>query len=104
MNYLLQPKKYQSLMSDAGSRAIMDKTIAFFEKMGKTKITEDFNKKVWYREFVDFMGQEQIFAKLLTPSQYGGGDPDCRWDTARNSEFSELLAFLRPGLLVLFSG
>ena len=102
MNYLLQPKKYKSLMSDAGSRAIMDKTIAFFEKMGKTKITEDYNKKVWYREFVDFMGKEQIFAKLLTPSQYGGGDPDCRWDTARNSEFSELLAFYGLGYWYCF--
>jgi hypothetical protein len=38
MNYLLQPKKYRSLMSDEGSKAIMDKTIAFFEKMGKPKI------------------------------------------------------------------
>ncbi len=32
MNYLLQPKKYQSLMADKGSKAIMDKTINFFEK------------------------------------------------------------------------
>ena len=38
MNYLLQPEKYRSLMSDEGSKAIMDKTIAFFEKMGKPKI------------------------------------------------------------------
>ena len=102
MNYLLQPKKYQSLMSDKGSKAIMDKTIAFFEKMGKTRITEDYNKKVWYREFVDFIGKEQIFAKLLTPSQYGGGDPDCRWDTARNSEYSELLAFYGLGYWYCF--
>ena len=102
MNYLLQPKKYQSLMSDEGSKAIMDKTIAFFEKMGKTRITEDYNKKVWYREFVDFIGKEQIFAKLLTPSQYGGGDPDCRWDTARNSEYSELLAFYGLGYWYCF--
>ncbi|HQL01296.1 MAG TPA: hypothetical protein PK090_11025 [Smithellaceae bacterium] len=43
MNYLLQPKKYQSLMSDAGSRAIMDKTIAFFEAIGKAKLTDDFH-------------------------------------------------------------
>ncbi|MCK7467281.1 MAG: hypothetical protein MZU91_03415 [Desulfosudis oleivorans] len=35
MNFLLQPKKYKSLMADEGSKAIMDKTIAFFEKMGK---------------------------------------------------------------------
>jgi len=102
MNYLLQPKKYQSLMSDKGSQAIMDKTIVFFEKMGKIRLTEDFNKKVWYREFIDFIAKEQIFAKLLTPSHYGGGDPDCRWDTARNSEYSELLAFYGLGYWYCF--
>ncbi|MGB5218571.1 MAG: acyl-CoA dehydrogenase family protein [Smithella sp.] len=102
MNYLVQPKKYKSLMADKGSQAIMDKTIAFFEKFGKTRLTEDFNKKTWYREFVDFIGKEQIFAKLLTPSQYGGGDPDCRWDTARNSEYSELLAFYGLGYWYCF--
>ncbi|MGD0278296.1 MAG: acyl-CoA dehydrogenase family protein [Smithella sp.] len=102
MNYLLQPKKYQSLMADKGSKDIMDKTIAFFEKFGKTRLTEDFNKKIWYREFIDFIGKEQIFAKLLTPSQYGGGDPDCRWDTARNSEYSELLAFYGLGYWYCF--
>lgn len=102
MNYLVQPKKYQSLMADKGSQAIMDKTIAFFEKMGKERLLDDYNKKVWYREFVDFIGKEQIFAKLLTPSQYGGGDPDCRWDTARNSEYSELLAFYGLGYWYCF--
>jgi acyl-CoA dehydrogenase len=102
MNYLMQPKKYQSLMADKGSKDIMDKTVAFFEKFGKTKLTEDFNKKVWYREFVDFIAKEQIFAKLLTPSQYGGDDPDCRWDTARNSEYSELLAFYGLGYWYCF--
>jgi acyl-CoA dehydrogenase len=102
MNYLLQPKKYRSLMADEGTRAIMEKTIAFFETMGKTRLTEDFNKKVWYREFVDFIGKEQIFAKLLTPSRYGGGDPDCRWDTARNNDYSELLAFYGLGYWYCF--
>ena len=102
MNYLLQPKKYKSLMADKGSQAIIDKTIAFFEGLGKTRLTEDFNKKVWYREFIDFIAKEQIFAKLLTPKQYGGGDPDCRWDTARNSEYSELLAFYGLGYWYCF--
>jgi len=102
MNYLLQPKKYKTLMADKGSKTIMDKTIAFFEKMGKTRLTEDFNKKVWYREFIDFIAKEQIFAKLLTPKQYAGGDPDCRWDTARNSEYSELLAFYGLGYWYCF--
>lgn len=102
MNYLLQPKKYQSFMAEKGSRDIMDKTVAFFEKMGKERLLDDYNKKTWYREFVDFIGKEQIFAKLLTPSQYGGGDPDCRWDTARNSEYSELLAFYGLGYWYCF--
>ncbi len=101
-NDLIQPKKFKSLMADEGSRAIMDKTISFFENMGKTRLIEDFNKRVWYREFLDFLKKEQIFAKLLTPKEYAGGDPDCRWDTARNSEYSELLAFYGFGYWYCF--
>jgi len=102
MNYLIQPKKYKSLMADEGSRSIMDKTIGFFEQMGKTRLLDDYNKKVWYREFVDFIGKEQIFAKLLTPKEYADGDPDCRWDTCRNGEYSELLAFYGLGYWYCF--
>jgi acyl-CoA dehydrogenase len=102
MNHLLQPKKYKSLMADEGSRAIMNNTIAFFEKMGKARVLDDYSKKVWYSEFVAFIGKEQIFAKLLTPKEYAGGDPDCRWDTARNSEYAELLAFYGLGYWYCF--
>jgi acyl-CoA dehydrogenase len=102
MNFLIQPKKYKSLMVDEGSRALMEKTIDFFEKMGKRRLLDDYNKKVWYKEFVDFIGKEQIFAKLLTPKEYADGDPDCRWDTARNSEYSELLAFYGLGYWYCF--
>jgi acyl-CoA dehydrogenase len=102
MNFLLQPKKHKSRMADEGSRAIMEKTVAFFENMGKERLLDDYNKKVWYREFIDFLGREQIFAKLLTPKEYGGGDPDCRWDTARNNEYSELLAFYGLGYWYCF--
>ena len=102
MNFLIQPKKYQCLMADEGSRAIMDKTVAFFETMGKERLLDDYNKKIWYKEFVDFIGKEQIFAKLLTPKEYADGDPDCRWDTARNSEYSELLAFYGLGYWYCF--
>ena len=102
MNFLLNPKDYKTLMKDEGSRAIMEKTIAFFEKMGKTKLLDDYNKKVWYREFVDFIKEERIFSKLLTPAEYSEGDPDCRWDSARNSEYSELLAFYGLGYWYCF--
>ncbi len=101
-NFLVQPREYKSLIADAGSRAIMEKTIAFFENMGKTRLTEDFNRHVWYREFLDFLKKEQVFAKLLTPREYAAGDPDCRWDTARNSEYSELLAFYGFGYWYCF--
>jgi len=102
MNYLLQPKKYRSLMADPGSRAIMDKTITFFENMGKSRLLDDYTKKVWYSEFVEFIGRERILAKLLTPRQYADGDTDYRWDTARNSEYAELLAFYGLGYWYCF--
>jgi len=102
MNYLLQPKNYRSLMADEGSRAIMDKTIGFFETMGKVRLLEDYNKKIWYREFIEFIARERIFSKLLTPKAYADGDPDCRWDSARNSEYSELLAFYGLGYWYCF--
>ncbi|MBN2283860.1 MAG: acyl-CoA dehydrogenase [Deltaproteobacteria bacterium] len=98
----MQPKKYRTLTGDAGFQAMLDKTVTFFETMGKERLLDDYNKKVWYREFVDFIGREQIFAKLLTPIEYAGGDPDCRWDTARNNEFSELLAFYGLGYWYCF--
>ena len=102
MNFLIQPKKYKSLQADSGSRTMMEKTIAFFEGMGKKRLLDDYTKKVWYREFVDFIGRERIFSKLLTPKAYAQGDEDCRWDTARNCEYSELLSFYGLGYWYCF--
>lgn len=89
-------------MVDENSRTIMTKTIQFFETMGKTRLLEDFNKKVWYKEFIDFIKKERIFSKLLTPKTYCDGDSDCRWDTARNNAYSELLAFYGLGYWYCF--
>lgn len=97
MNFLMQPKKYRNPQWDEGTQAIFDKTIAFFEERGKKRVLDGYIRKEWDQEFVDFIGRERIFAKLLTPSQYGDGDPDCRWDTARNCEYSELLSFYSHG-------
>jgi acyl-CoA dehydrogenase len=102
MNFLLQPKKFKSLMSDEGSRVLLEKTIAFFENMGKQRLLDDYNKKIWYREFIDFLARERVFFKLLTPKEYAEGDPEARWDTARNSEYSELLAFYGLGYWYCF--
>ena len=74
------------------SREIMLKTLEFFEKKGLASIKEDDRKKVWYREYLDFIKENKIFATLLTPSRYSD-DPDARWDTYRNCEFNEIIGF-----------
>jgi len=89
---LLNPKdnKYEHL--DERSREIMMKTIEFFENRGKKKLKKDYNDRVWYSDFLDFVKENRIFATLLTPSQYSE-DPDTRWDTARICDFNEILGF-----------
>ncbi len=90
---LLNPKKHVSACPDERSREIMQKTIDFFETKGKTNLKRDDHDRVWYADFLEFVKKEKIFAELLTPSNYGLGDPDYRWDTWRNCEFNEILAF-----------
>ena len=90
-------------MSDKGSKAIMDKTIAFFEKMGKTQNHGRLQQKGLVPGVCRFhRPRSRYLPSCLTPSQYGGGDPDCRWDTARNSEYTELLAFYGLGYWYCF--
>ena len=88
---LLNPKQHSRPYRDERSRQIMLKTIDFFERKGKRKLKEDDRERVWYADFLDFQREEKLFATLLTPAGYG--DADCRWDTWRNCEFNEILAF-----------
>jgi acyl-CoA dehydrogenase len=88
---LLNPKQHVRPYRDERSRQVMLKTIEFFERKGKRKLKEDDRERVWYADFLDFQREEKLFAILLTPAGYG--DPDCRWDTWRNCEFNEILAF-----------
>jgi len=90
---LLNPKHYQREHADEESRQLVEKTIAFFENKGLRRIKEDDQSMVWYQDFLDFVREEQVFAKLLTPAAYGEGDPCRRWDMWRISEFNEVLAF-----------
>jgi acyl-CoA dehydrogenase len=92
---LLNPKKHNRYYPDERSREVMLKTIQFFESKGKTKLKVDDRECVWYSDFLDFQKEEKIFATLLTPSTYGG--EGYRWDTWRNCEFNEILAFYGLG-------
>jgi acyl-CoA dehydrogenase len=88
---LLNPNRHDRYYPDQHSKEIMRKTIAFFEQKGKQRLKDDDHRQVWYADFLEFQKQEQIFADLLTPPAYGG--PASRWDTWRNCEFNEILAF-----------
>lgn len=90
---LLNPKKYEGKHVDEKTKEMMVKTIEFFENKGKRKLKKDDHERVWYADFLDFVKKEKIFARLLTPAPYGGGDPEYRWDTFRNCEFNEITAF-----------
>lgn len=88
---LLNPKNHTRNYFDDRSKEIMQKTINFFEKQGKTKLLADDYNRVWYSEFLNFVKENKIFYTLLTPESYGDGTT--RWDTWRNCEFNEILGF-----------
>ena len=67
--------------------------IDWFEARGKVKLLRDDLEAAWVSDFLDFVKQEKIFATFLTPSEYGGGDPNKRWDTSRNAALSEIFGF-----------
>ncbi len=92
---LLNPKKHNRYYADETSKEVMVKTIRFFESKGKRKLKTDDRECVWYADFLEFQKKEKIFSTLLTPAGYGG--KNCRWDSWRNCEFNEILAFYGLG-------
>ena len=68
---LLNPHKLNRRYPDETSTQIMRKTVEFFENKGRRRIKEDDHERVWYADFLEFIGREQIFAKLMTPGLRG---------------------------------
>jgi acyl-CoA dehydrogenase len=91
MEILLNPKRHVRFYPDERSRAVMCKTIDFFEGKGKRRLKEDYHAHGWYQDFLDFVAHEKIFATMCTPAGYGAADS--RWDTWRICEFAEILGF-----------
>lgn len=88
---LLDPNNPDRQYPDDQSRQIMRKAIQFFEGKGKAALKRDDREQVWYADFLEFAREERLFATTLTPAGYGA--PESRWDTWRNCEFAEILAF-----------
>jgi acyl-CoA dehydrogenase len=89
--FLLNPRRLDGLRLDAGSIALIRRTVEFFETKGKARLREDDLARTWYADFLEFAARERLFGTFLTPSALGrDGD---RWDTARNCVLNEVLAF-----------
>jgi acyl-CoA dehydrogenase len=72
----------------------MRKTIDYFESRGKAQLKDDAHERRWYADFLNFLAENEVFATLLTPGKHVvDNDPDKRWDTFRNCDFNEILAF-----------
>ena len=88
---LLNPQRHDRPYHDAASKALMQRTIAFFEKCGHQKLRDNYHNSVWYEDFLAHIKEYKLFATLMTPRGYGPADS--RWDSWRNCEFSEILGF-----------
>lgn len=89
---LLNPRHLTRNYPDQRSREIMEKTIAFFEKKGLTKLKEDFNGAVWYADFLEFAKAEGLFASMMTPAAQGKEGENAVWDSWRVCGFAEFWA------------
>ena len=92
---LLNPHAFDPAGLDGESKDLMEATIAYFESLGKDRITSDDNEGVWYDDFCRFLGESGAFATLMTPAGHGGDE--ARWDTWRNCHFNEITAFYSLG-------
>jgi acyl-CoA dehydrogenase len=90
---LFNPKTATYDHLDPASKAIMQKTIAYFENRGKKQLKSDYHERIWYQDFLDFLKENKIFSTLLTPKTYAQDNQDTRWDTRRICDFNEILGF-----------
>ncbi|WP_209708030.1 acyl-CoA dehydrogenase [Crossiella equi] len=90
---LFNPDSYDPKHLDEESRRLLRATIEWFEARGKRRLLADALDRVWYTEFLDFVKREKLFATFNTPAALAGGEPDKRWDAARNAALSEILGF-----------
>lgn len=88
---LFNPKQYERFHPDDVAPSLVKATIDFFEAKGLEAIKHDDQHSTWYDDYLNFVKDHKVFAKMLTISGYG--DQDSRWDMWRISEFNEVLSF-----------
>lgn len=88
---LLNPLTETYADFDPDTRALLRRSIDFFENKGLARIKHDDRERIWYADVLEFFKQSGAFATLLTPSGYGA--ENSRWDTSRICAFNEILGF-----------
>jgi acyl-CoA dehydrogenase len=91
--FLLNPRHLVRNYPDQRSREIMEKTVAFFEAKGLTRLKEDYNGAVWYADFLAFCKAEGILSSMMTPARHGKPGENAVWDSWRVCGFAEMLGF-----------
>jgi acyl-CoA dehydrogenase len=92
---LFHPKAYDASRYDAQTRRALLAVRDFFESKGHANLKQEYHDARWYTDFLEMLARENVFATFGTPRAVGEliGDPGARWDTARNNDLSELLAW-----------
>lgn len=93
---LFDPKTYDASRYDDRTRRALLAVRDFFEAKGHSTLKQEFHEAVWYEDFLELLAREAIFATFGTPTQVGrliDNGSNARWDTARNNDLSELLAW-----------
>lgn len=90
---LFNPNSFDPRQFDPETRRLLRAVIDWFEARGKAQLLADDLAAVWVSDFLEFIKRERIFATFLTPAEFGGADPNRRWDTARNAALSEIFGF-----------
>ena len=92
---LFHPQAYDASRYDAGTRRALLAVRDFFESKGPAALKDESHAARWYTDFLAMIARDGVFATFGTPAAVGQlvGDPTARWDTARNNDLSELLAW-----------
>nr|WP_139279724.1 acyl-CoA dehydrogenase family protein [Rhodococcus yunnanensis] len=85
--------QFDSAEFDVETSRQLSALIDWFEDRGKARLLADDLDAVWTADFLEFVAKEKLFATFCTPAAYADGDPNKRWDAARNAKLSEILGF-----------
>jgi alkylation response protein AidB-like acyl-CoA dehydrogenase len=95
---LFNPHAYDAAHYDEPTRRALLAVRRFFEAKGHTVLKAESHDATWYEDFLEMIARDGIFALFGTPAEVGrltnGADSTtARWDTARNNDLSQLLAW-----------